>query len=349
MPLKRNSENRGLPARWVHKHDAYYFMPPEKQRAQREGKSWFRLGSTLPEAYKVWAERVAAPERITTFNALFDRYLLQEVPTKKPNTQTGYRRFVDELRKAFGTMALADIEPQHVYQYVDKRSAKGSARHEADVLSAALSKAVEWGLIRANPLIGQVKLKGAAPRTRDVEDWEIIEVLSLKPKRRLGSVGMVQAYLRLKLLTGLRQRDLLMLTLSAIKEDGIHVTPSKTKNSTGKRRVYEWSDELRAAVDAAKAVRPALSPFLFCNSKGAGYVNEALGTSTDWGNIWHNFMRRVLSETKVKVRFTEHDMRAVVAGCAESLERAQQLLGHSDSKVTQRVYRRKEERVRPLR
>ena len=37
------------------------------------------------------------------------------------------------------------------------------------------------------------------------------------------------------------------------------------------------------------------------------------------------------------------------AGCAESLERAQQLLGHSDSKVTQRVYRRKEERVPPLR
>ena len=33
------------------------------------------------------------------------------------------------------------------------------------------------------------------------------------------------------------------------------------------------------------------------------------------------------------------------AGCAESLERAQQL--HSDFKVTQRVYRRREDRVRP--
>jgi integrase len=36
------------------------------------------------------------------------------------------------------------------------------------------------------------------------------------------------------------------------------------------------------------------------------------------------------------------------AGCAESLERAQQLLGHADSKMTQRVYRRKVGRIRPL-
>jgi integrase len=37
------------------------------------------------------------------------------------------------------------------------------------------------------------------------------------------------------------------------------------------------------------------------------------------------------------------------AGCAENLQRAQQLLGHADSKVTQRVYRRKEGRIRLLR
>ena len=42
-----------------------------------------------------------------------------------------------------------------------------------------------------------------------MEDWEIIEVMALPSRRRKGSVGMVQAYLRLKLLTGLRQRDLL--------------------------------------------------------------------------------------------------------------------------------------------
>jgi integrase len=60
-------------------------------------------------------------------------------------------------------------------------------------------------------------------------------------------------------------------------------------------------------------------------------------------------MDRVLDETKVKERFTEHDIRAKAASDAETLEHAQKLLAHADSKITDRVYRRKPEKVRPLR
>jgi integrase len=48
-------------------------------------------------------------------------------------------------------------------------------------------------------------------------------------------------------------------------------------------------------------------------------------------------------------RFTEHDLRGKVGSDAESLEPARQLLGHADSKITERVYRRKPELIRPLR
>jgi hypothetical protein len=37
------------------------------------------------------------------------------------------------------------------------------------------------------------------------------------------------------------------------REDGIHVTPHKTKQSTGKKVIYNWSPELRAAVESARA------------------------------------------------------------------------------------------------
>ena len=160
---------------------------------------------------------------------------------------------------------------------------------------------------------------------------------------------MVQAYLRLKLLTGLRQRDLLMLTMSDFRDDGIHVTPSKTANSTGKKLIYEWTPELCAAVEEAKAVRPAISPYLFCNKFGACYVDIDEGTANDWNNIWQKFMSRVLAETNITERFTEHDLRAKVGSDAESLERAKQLLAHSDSKLTERVYRRKAEKIKPAR
>lgn len=59
-------------------------------------------------------------------------------------------------------------------------------------------------------------------------------------------------------------------------------------------------------------------------------------------------MDRVLTETKVKDRLTEHDLRAKCASDAESLEHAQPLLAHADSSTTRRIYRRKPERVKPL-
>ncbi len=60
-------------------------------------------------------------------------------------------------------------------------------------------------------------------------------------------------------------------------------------------------------------------------------------------------MARLLKDTTITERFTEPDIRAKCASDAETLLRAQQLLGHADSKITQRVYRRKPEIVRPLR
>jgi integrase len=56
-----------------------------------------------------------------------------------------------------------------------------------------------------------------------------------------------------------------------------------------------------------------------------------------------------MKETKVTERFTEHDIRAKAASDAESLEHAQALLSHADSRTTKRIYRRKPERVKPVR
>ncbi|WP_188567494.1 tyrosine-type recombinase/integrase [Undibacterium terreum] len=173
--------------------------------------------------------------------------------------------------------------------------------------------------------------------------------MQLNTKRKSGSILAAQAYIRLKLLTGLWLGDLLRITMSDIQEDGLHVTPRKTESTTGKTIIYAWSDELRGAVALAKSVRPReISPYLFCTLKGECYFKEN-GRAGGWESLWRNFMARVFAETQVTERFTEHDLRAKCASDADSLAHAQQLLGHADSKVTQRVYRRKAEIVQPLR
>jgi hypothetical protein len=77
------------------------------------------------------------------------------------------------LRKVFGDMRLIDIEPRHIYKYVDtrvnkrvnKRGQKSPATgcHEIRVFKHAFTKAVEWGLISKHPFKGEVRLKGAKP------------------------------------------------------------------------------------------------------------------------------------------------------------------------------------------
>ena len=355
---KRNPENKGLPARWRLAHGAYYYQVPPGLESQWDGKKLFRLGKTTPEAYRVWADRVAAPERITTVDALLDRYALEVIPEKEPKTRSSNQNSMQFLRPVFGSMALADIKPVHVYRYADLRSqktrgedgrvrgGKTAAHRDIEVLSHAFTKAVQWGLIDRHPFLDQVRLEGTKPRTRYVEDWEIVECLRIEARRKKGSVLAIQGYIRLKLLTGLRQADLLRLRLDQMQEDGIHVMPSKTEGSTGKSMIFEWSDELRKAVAMCKSARPRLSTMLFCTRDGKPYVDEDDETDS-WKSMWSRFMARVLAETDVKERFTEHDLRAKVGSDAESLARAQQLLGHADAATTKRVYRRKAERIKP--
>lgn len=146
---------------------------------------------------------------------------------------------------------------------------------------------------------------------------------------------MLQAYIRLKMLIGIRRGDMLRLRTSEITDAGIMIRPHKTANSSRLARTFEWTPTLRAAIDMALAARPIdIAPWLFCTRRGEGYFDEQSGQADGWNSIWQRFMTRLLAETKITRRFTEHDLRAKCASDAETLERARQLLGHADGRLT---------------
>lgn len=359
MPKSRKPENKGLPKSWQIKHAAYYYRVPKGMESRWDGKQMFRLGSTLPEAYRVWAERLDRQQNVRNISSLLDRYSMEIIPKKSPKSQTEQYRHLTKLRVAFGDMELTALVPKHIYQYVDKRSQKVKSKVEDDkriyggvtaahreiaTLSFAFTKAVEWGYVDRHPFKGEIRLVGENPRTRYIEDWEIEECLNLPSFRKQGSVKAVQAYIRLKLLTALRRGDLLRLKLSDIGDNGISITVNKTK----KRIIYEWTPALREAVEMAKAARPVdISGYLFCNKLGKCYMNEETGEANGWDSMWKRFMVRVLKETKVEEHFTEHDIRAKISSDQENVARAQELLGHSDPKTTSKFYRRKPSNILP--
>lgn len=363
MPRKRNKENLPLPVRWQFTHGAYYYRVPPGLERMWDGKKRYRLGKTLAEAYREWANHIGTLDSARNIDELLDRYALEVIPTKANTTQTLNLQALKKLRVTFGSWPLIAIEPHHIYTYADARTkavknpdgterrekAYTAALHEIEVLSHAFTKAVEWGYIKRHPFAHEVRLKSKQPRDRYVEDWEIAECLAIEPKRKLGGVRAVQAYIRVKVLTGLSRGDLLRLEPDVhFLDDGIHVQRHKTKNSTGKRTLYLWNDDLRSAVAAAQAARPAAkSRWLFCTRKGECYIKDH-GRAGGWESLWSDFMARVMAETKVTEPFNEHDIRAKAASDAESLEQARALLSHADSRTTQRIYRRKAERVNPL-
>lgn len=365
MPRQRSKQNQPLPRRWRFYHGAYRYQVPPGDEHLWDGKKQFRLGATLAEAHAEFAKRVTEPsDKISTVGAMLDWYAAFVVPTyANPLTRGGKLEHIRVLRGAFAEMPVVGFKPAWIYKYVSGRkhlktgkTALTAAHREIETLSHAFTKLVQKGDIDRHPwklgadgsevrLDGDLALK---PRTRYVEDWEILELLSLQPRRKAGSVRMLQAYVRLKLLTGLARSDLLRLRVDEhVREDGIYVTRHKTAETTGKATIYEYAKvpERQGVVRQAIASRPCLSPFLFCNKRGEGYIDEETGESHGFDSMWQRFMDRVLSETKVTKRFTEHDLRAKAGSDAESLEKARALLQHADPMTTQRIYRRRPERV----
>jgi integrase len=354
MPRKRNPEHRGLPPRWRFYHGAYRYQVPPGLEHLWDGKRQFTLGRTLVEAYRTWAERVERAERITTVAQLLDRYALEVIPRKAARTQIDDLKRLPILRKLFGHANVrGDLKPHHIYEYVDRNRHRLTAAHrEVELLSHVFTMAVNWGLTDGHPWKGtgitlQRELR-PRPAERYVEDWEVIEALSLPPRRKRGSVLMCQAYVRVKLLTGLRKTDLLWLPAQH-SDGGLRVHPSKTRHSSGVRQLFSWNDALRAAVQLALAARPVdIGPWLFCNRYGRPLIRDDNVTNS-FDSQWGRFMNRCLRETHLEKRFAERDLRAKVATDAESLERAQALLGHADARLTKRVYIRRPQLVLPAR
>ena len=341
-PKPRNNENKGLPARWRHKHGAYYYRVPDGLSELWDGKKEFRLGTSLNEAYRAWSQRLELHSEAKTMAELLDRYTYEVIQDKSPKTQASNRISIRKLKPVFGHMPISFVKPMHIYKFRDLRGKDGktAANRDLEVLSHAFTKAIEWGICEHHPMKGKVRKFSTPPRTRYVEDWEIQEVLKVASK-------FLTSYIYLKLMTGLRRGDLLSIKLSDITEDGIHVTPRKTQNSTGKKLIIEMTPELSELLNnIRKSAKKINSIWIFHTREGQPYIKDD-GSANAFDSLWQRFMAKCLDKTAIKERFTEHDLRAKVSSDAE-IEHAQKLLGHASREMTERVYRRKAETISPI-
>ncbi|MEQ5809562.1 hypothetical protein J3369_19330 [Alteromonas sp. NFXS44] len=116
---------------------------------------------------------------------------------------------------------------------------------------------------------------------------------------------------------------------------------SKTQKRTGKKYLFEWSDQLRLTLERIQKLPGKVkSLYLFSNRKGQPY------TAGGFRGIWRTWMIKALEKEVLTERFQERDIRKKTASDVE-LEHAQLLLGHESVKTTIRNYRLLPIKVKP--
>lgn len=318
--------NRHLPPRVYSRYGSLWYVAPGTTK-------WLKLEDGLV----TWAKLVEASKSpAATLSALWASYELEVLGKKSPKTQRNRRQEWSALERHFGQASAESIESHHVWSYWIKRGETSQAKHEIRCLSALLTYARQVGALNApNPCFGLKFLGGSESRDRYVTDDEFVAVRDL-------ANPMMGFAMDLALITGMSQKDILRLERKQLLEDGIFFERAKT----GKGQLIEWNDDLRAVVAGILKTEPQLRRVLICTEAGKPY------TSGGFQAIWQRLMKKAVGSTPgsgvIQTRFTFHDIRAKSLSDAKSLEEAQKRGGHSDSKLTQRVYRRLPVRAKAL-
>lgn len=352
----KQAANRDLPPRMIRRTRkrkngkvwvSYYYDGRDEDGKRRE----IPLGSDLDVAKIEWAklDRKAVPKITRLMGQLFDRYERDVIPGKKPRTQKDNLAELKQLRKAFDDAPMDMITPQVLAQYRDRRTGKVRANREIALLSHIFNMAREWGITdRPNPATGIRKNK-ETPRDFYASPaiWDAVYVKASPELRDAMDLGY---------LTGQRPSDVLATRATDVANGFLQFAQGKT---TKKLRI-------RLETDTGTSQLGTLIERLLNQRRERGVRNPYLIVTKDGRNVTHAMLRLRFDDARAKAsaqaiadldsalansirQFQFRDIRPKAASEIEDLGHASRLLGHSDKRITETVYRRVGEIVKPTR
>jgi hypothetical protein len=273
------------------------------------------------------------------------------------------KREAENLRKAMGHMRVQDIEKADAYEYLDACLLAVDAdgyprpRPEKGNKEIALARRIlEFGVrtrrITGNPFAGVEKLQ-TQKADRHVSDAEL--ELAVEVGRRMGGPQHICALaLKTAFLCLRRSVEVRAFTRDQIKPEGIVWKAAKRQHGQPERfALIEWSDQLRATVDEAVAIKRwklAGTWYVFGNLKGQRY------TKGGWKATLSKLMDECAAQAKRRgiafQRFSLQDCRPM--GVSEKLDRGDadviDATLHTSERMVRTTYdRRRVRTARPAR
>lgn len=340
MNARRRTVNANLPDRMIRvqvrrprRVYVYYYFDAGTAASTR----YIALGSDYVAALRKYVELAGSTTTVAalvTFGDVAKRYQIEVIPTKAARTQRDYLTFLERLLAVFGDAPLADVEPVHIRQYLDRR--RGSpvrANREVALFSAIWNFSRQIGATdRANPVAGVTKFL-ERPRWIYIDATQREAILAVAPAPLADAIEL--AYL-----TGQRPSDVLRMRESDIRDGCLEVEQAKTKAKlrievTG--RLAEVLERVRERKKAHRVVDTALVVGLHGRAVSQHYIRSLWVKARDAAGLDKSLQFR--------------DLRAAAASDvdeARSIRDAQSLLGHTTIRMTEAYARsRRGKKVRP--
>lgn len=328
MVGRRRKTGKSLPPRVYVHHGSYRYVPKSGPKVTLAKVGDY--GGML----RALAQVHDTDRQSYTLGQVMDRYLLEVTPNKSPDSARKEPKQIARLRAVFGHMRPDELAQADAFAYYSRRAqaAATAAKREIELFRHICTKATQWGEMRSNPLLG-IALPAQSPRKRYVTNDEYLAAWELAP-------AMIRAAMDLAMLTGLRRGDILGLERADITDDGLRVRPGKTRKSSNVELLFEWSPDLSRVIRETLARPPQVRQAIISGSNG-----KPVPAST-FGNAWARLMRDL--EANGIERFQFRDLRRKSASDEVDADTASARLGHSSRAITDRVYRVKPRKVRPL-
>lgn len=326
---------------WV----GYYYDGRDEKGKRKE----IPLGTDFDLAKLEWArlDRSKVPKSTKLLGEVFDRYEAEIIQTKAPRTQKDNLLSLKKLRESFADAPVEAVTPHTIAQYRDKRTAKVRANREIALLSHIYNIAREWGITSMeNPTKGVRKNK-ETPRgfyARE-EVWNAVYG---------KAVPELQDAMDLAYLTAQRPGDVLIMREADTQDGFLEVSQGKTAKKLRIRLIINGEPTaLGVLVDRLKQQRKdrrVIGPYLITTPDGRRLTASMLRIRFDEAREKAAAAAlEALDETlAAAVRtFQFRDIRPKAASEIDDLGRASKLLGHTDKRITETVYRRVGEVVEP--
>jgi len=295
--------------------ERFYYDHPNGKREALGGDYWKALERV---------KQISGEPSVATIGSELAVYQREYLPTIKATTASGYRSAIVRLTKVFGRVTYPQLKRADLVKYVKLSSKKVRAKNDVATLSSFWSWALNEGRTEVpNPRIGiefkSIRGKGLRPPTQQEFD-----AVYGKADRILRDV------LDLLHLTGSDVRVVLGWRREHLQPGWLDTTRSKTEHPIRIELTGEFAQVVQRCLD-----RPV---------KSLHIVSDERGQRLTYDRIWYRHQKACAA---ADVRFELRAIRRKTGSDADSLEHAQELLGHADTATTRRHYRRGE-LVRPL-